>query len=49
MAQSVEHLPLVLVIVPGSWDGSPRQAPHSVKSLLLPLPLALLVLSLSLK
>ena len=35
----VEHLPLAQVMIPGSWDQALSQAPCSVGSLLLPLPL----------
>ena len=39
VAQSSGHLPLAHVMIPGSWDGALHQAPCSVESLLLPLPL----------
>ena len=42
----VEPLPSAHVMVPGSWDGVPRQAPCSSESLLLHLLLPLLILSL---
>ena len=42
VAQSVKHLPLVQVMIPGPWDGAPYQAPCSVGSRLLSLPLPLL-------
>ena len=50
VAQWAKYLPLALAMIPGSWDPAPRQAPCSVESLLLPLPLLLppLMLSLSL-
>ena len=48
VAQSVKCLPSAQVMIPGSWDGAPRQAPCSVGSLLLPLPLPLPLLVLSL-
>ena len=41
MAQSVKHLPLVRVMISGSWDRAPCWAPCSAGSLLLPLPLLL--------
>ena len=49
VAQLVKPLPLIQVMIPGSWGGAPYWAPCSVQSLLLPLPLpyTLLVLSLS--
>ena len=37
MAQLVKHLPEAQVIIPGSWDPAPPQAPCSTGSLLLPL------------
>jgi len=39
VAQSVEHLPSAHVMIPGSQEWAPPQAPCSVGSLLLPLPL----------
>lgn len=50
MAQIVKLLPLAWFLISRPWDQAPRQAPGSVRSLLLPLPLPLplLVLSLSL-
>ena len=50
MAHLVKRLPSAQVMIPGSWDGALGQAPCSAGSLLLPLPLLLpsLVLSLSL-
>ena len=50
VAQLVKPLPLIQVMIPGSWGGAPYWAPCSVQSLLLPLPLlfALLVVSGSL-
>ena len=49
MAQSVKHLPLAQAMILGSWDRVLSWDPCSVESLLhpLPLPLSLLVLSLS--
>ena len=41
VAQSVKHLPLAQVMIPGSWDQAPHWAPFSEGSLLLPLPLPL--------
>ena len=38
VAQSVKHLTLAQVMISGSWDWAPPCAPHSVRSLLLPLP-----------
>ena len=50
VVQLVKHLPLVQVMIPGFWDQPPCQAPCSVVSLLLPLPLPLSSLcALSLK
>ena len=49
MAQSVKHLPPAEVLIPGSWDQALHQTPYSAGSLLLPLLLPLLVLSLSVK
>jgi len=46
VAQSVKHLPLAQVMIPGSWDGALHPAPCSAESLLLPLPLSLLLFSL---
>ena len=43
----VQCLPLAQIMIPGSWDGAPHQAPCSADSLLLPLLLPMLVLSLS--
>jgi len=37
VAQSVRHLPSARVVIPGSWDPAPHQAPCSAGSLLLPL------------
>jgi len=50
VAQLVGRLPSAQVMIPGSWDQAPHRAPCSAGSLLLPLPLLLplLVLSLSL-
>ena len=48
MAQSVKHLPLAQVMISGSWDQVLHWAPCSAGSLLLPLPLPSLVISLSL-
>jgi len=48
MAQSVKCLPLAQVMILGSWDRAPYQAPCSVGNLLLPLPLLLPLLVLSL-
>ena len=48
VAQFVKHLPLAQVMIPGSWDGALRQGPGSLGSLLLPLPLLLPLLVLSL-
>ena len=44
-----KHLPLAQVMIPGSWDGAPFQAPCSIRSLplLLALPHCLCSLSLS--
>ena len=39
VAQLVKHLPLAMVMIPGSWVGAPHQAPCSAGSLLLPPPL----------
>ena len=39
VAQSAERLPLAQVMIPGSWDRALCQAPCSVGSLLLLLPL----------
>ena len=51
VAQLVKHLPLAQVMIHGSWNRVPHQAPCSVESLLLPfsvpLPLPLLMLVLS--
>ena len=47
VAQSVRHLPSGHVMILGSQDGAPHQAPCSVESLLLPLLLTVLVLALS--
>ena len=35
---SVKCLPSTQVMIPGSWDGVPHQAPCSARSLLLPVP-----------
>ena len=48
VAQWVKHLPFARVMIPGSWDPASRRAPCSVRSLLLPLLIPLLVLPLSL-
>ena len=48
VAQLVKHLPSPQVMTSGSWNRAPGQAPCSMGSLLLPLFLLLLVLSLSL-
>ena len=40
VAQSVKHLPLAQVVIPGSWE-PPHWAPCLVGSLLPPLPLLL--------
>ena len=37
VVQSIKHLPLAQVMVPGSWDGAPRRALCSAGCLLLPL------------
>ena len=37
VAQSVKHLPLAQVLIPGSWDRAPNLVLCSVESLLLPL------------
>ena len=47
VAQLVKHLPSTQVMVSGSWDQVPHQAPFSAGSLLLPFYLCSLVLSLS--
>jgi len=36
----VKRLPSAQVMIPGSWEEVPRQAPCSARSLLLPLPAA---------
>ena len=41
VVQSVKHLSSAQVMISGSWDRAPRQAPCSAQSLLLPLPLLL--------
>ena len=46
MVQLVKHLPLAQVMVSEPWDQAPHWAPYSVGSLLLPLLLPMLVLSL---
>lgn len=38
VAQSVEHLPLAKVVIPGYWDQDPHCALCSEGTLLLPLP-----------
>ena len=43
VAQSVKHLLLDQVMIPGSWDQAPHLAPCSVGNLLLPFLLLLLV------
>ena len=43
VAQSVKHLPSAQVMILGSWDQVPHQAPCSAGSLLLSLPLPLLL------
>ena len=48
VAQSVKHLPTAHVMVPGSWDRAPHQAPCSLGSLLVPLSLLLPMYALSL-
>ena len=48
MAQLVKHFPLTQVMISGSWDLAPHQAPCSAGSLFLSLPLSLPLLSLSL-
>ena len=48
VAQSVKHLPSGQVMILESWDQALGQAPCSVGSLLLPLPLLLHTFSLSL-
>ena len=40
VAQSVKHLPLAQVMIPGSCDGAPHQPPCSADGLLLPSPSA---------
>ena len=45
---SVKHLPSAQVMIPGSWDQAPRQAPCLVGSLLLPPPPLVRSLSLTL-
>jgi len=45
VAQSVNHLPLARVVIPGSWDRVPYLAPCTQGNLLLPLRLTLLSLS----
>jgi len=42
----VKHLPLAQAVISRSWDGAPRQALCLAGSLLLPLPLPPLLLSL---
>ena len=39
MAQLVKHLPLAQVLIPESQDQAPHWVPHSVGSVLVPLPL----------
>ena len=46
LGDSVGHLPSTQVMIPGSWDGVLHKAPCPVGSLLLPLALPLLMLSL---
>ena len=46
-AQSVKHLPLAQVMISGSWDWAPREAPCPMGCLLLPLSAHALVLCLS--
>ena len=48
VAQLVEHLPSAQVMIPEFWDGAPHQTPCLAGSLLLPLPLLLPLLVLSL-
>ena len=48
VTQSVKHLPSAQVMIPGSWDRAPHQAPCSAGRLLLPLSLLLPLLVLSL-
>ena len=47
VAQMVKHLLLAQVMILGSWDQAPCQAPHSVGSLLLLYALGLCSCSLS--
>ena len=44
---AIKHPPLAQVMILGSWDPAPHQAPCSARSLLLPLTLPLLVFPLS--
>ena len=39
VAQSVKHLPSAQIMISGSWDQVLYQAPYSMESLLLSLPL----------
>jgi len=48
VTQSVKHLPLAQVMNLGSWDQAPHRSLCSAGSLLLPLPLLLPLLVLSL-
>ena len=41
VAHRAKRLPSAWVMIPGSWDQAPHQAPCSARSLLLPLPLPL--------
>jgi len=47
VAQLVKLLPSAQVMFSRSWDQAPSRAPCSAGNLLLPLPLPLLVLSIS--
>ena len=39
VAQTIKHLPLAQVMIPGPWNPAPHWGPCSAGSLLLPLPL----------